>query len=137
MALNDNQLSGTFPSDFNSLTYLQSLNTSGNSLTGTIPSDVCARSMTITGDAPNCPNAFDGATGQYLAGCCDNVLVDVDLYLAEFTAEVLGSSNCGSLSGTEADVCSYMSNKSNHAVFSGGYPTSFNGNVWEWLKVSF
>ena len=136
LSMSSNQMTGSFPDDLGSLGSLQTLAASGNSLTGTIPNDMCSRPMSITGDAINCPNSFDGATGVYLAGCCDNVLVDVDIYLAEFAEAVLGSSNCGSLGGTESDVCNYMSNKANHAVFNSGYPTSFNGDLWDWLKVS-
>ena len=139
LALDNNALSGSFPTDLSGLGSLTSLSTAANSLSGTIPSDVCASSTSgslfIFGDAFNCPNDFDSTTGQYLAGCCDSVLIDVDIYLSAFTTEVLGNSDCAALAGTESSVCSYMSNKANHDIFASGYPTSFGGDVWAWLKV--
>ena len=139
MSLDNNQLSGSFPTDLMSLGSLSSLSTAANSLSGTIPSDVCTKSTSdslfVYGDAFNCPNDFDSSTGQYLAGCCDSVLIDVDIYLNEFATTVLGDSNCANLAGTESTVCDYMSNKANHDIFASGYPSSFGGDVWAWLKV--
>ena len=118
---------------------LQSLNLSGNSLIGTIPSDVCSKSLAnnlyINGDAANCPNGVDTLLGVYLDGCYDNVLVDVDIYLNEFVAIVLGdvNGNCNDLNGKESEVCKYIKNQANHAIFNNGYPED-NSNLWDWLK---
>jgi hypothetical protein len=90
--------------------------------------------MLIFGDGRNCPNNFNAATGEYLAGYCDNILIDVDIYLEEFAISEFGNANCNSLGGTETPVCNYMVEKTNHAVFGNGYPSEFGG-LWEWLKV--
>jgi len=139
LALANNQMSGPFPSDLNGLSSLKILNLSGNELVGSTPTDICDRSLVadlhIYADSDNCPHEFDPTTGLYQAGCCDNVLIDVDIFLNEFTGAVLGDANCNNLVGTDASVCDYMSNKANHAIFADGYPEDFPG-VWDWLKVS-
>ena len=139
LALDNNQLVGSFPLDLINLSYLQNVGLSSSSLTGTIPNDVCAKSTSnnlfINGDAANCPNDFDTSTGTYLAGCCDDILYDVDIYLNEFAAAVLGDANCANLGGTETTVCHFMTNKANHDIFASGFPEDFPG-VWDWLKVS-
>eukprot|EP00560_Eucampia_antarctica_P006455 CAMPEP_0197823512 /NCGR_PEP_ID=MMETSP1437-20131217/862_1 /TAXON_ID=49252 ORGANISM="Eucampia antarctica, Strain CCMP1452" /NCGR_SAMPLE_ID=MMETSP1437 /ASSEMBLY_ACC=CAM_ASM_001096 /LENGTH=121 /DNA_ID=CAMNT_0043422731 /DNA_START=84 /DNA_END=445 /DNA_ORIENTATION=- len=38
------------------------------------------------------------------------------------------------LSGTEVNVCDFITSQSNHAIFVNGYPNDFDGNVWDWLK---
>ena len=141
IVLENNGLIGPFPSDFSDLHHLISLNVHYNSLIGIIPADLCTESkmnkIHIYGDAENCPNDFITDSGQYAAGCCDNILIDVDIYLNEFLSYVLGDSDCNNLGGgTESTVCNYMKNKSNHNIFANGYPESFHGDVWEWLKVS-
>ena len=134
----NNQLSGPVPSDFNSLDSLKALYLSDNALVGMLPNNLCARSLEtslhIYADVDNCPNGFDSSTGEYHSGCCDNILIDVDIYLNEFAAAVLGDANCANLGGTESDVCDYMTNKANHDIFASGYPEDFPG-VWDWLKV--
>jgi len=137
--LESNALSGPFPSDLGDLESLVTLNVHYNSLNGFMPSDICAHSqstsnMKINGDAENCPNDFEAETGEYLAGCCDNILIDVDIYLKHFTENVLGDANCNNLSGSETEICKYMSDKSNHAIFSNGFPYDFSGDVWEYIK---
>ena len=139
LRVSSDNLSGSFPTDLSSLGQLHTLQIQGNSMTGTIPDDVCtssiAGSINITADAMNCPNDFDTSSGLYLAGCCDSVLVNVDIYLSTFASTVLRDSNCANLAGTESSVCDYMSNKVNHDIFTSGYPTDFAGDVWSWLKV--
>ena len=121
----------------NDLGSLQGLNLSGNELVGTVPTDICDRSLVselhIYADSDNCPHDFDPTTGLYQAGCYDNFLVYVDIFLNEFTAAVLGDANCNNLASSEAAVCTFMSNKANHAIFDNRYPDNFPG-VWDWLK---
>ncbi len=140
LALPSNQMLGAFPSDLSALSSLQTLNVADNAMEGSIPNDLCtsqiSNSMYIYGDAANCPNDFSDVTGQYLSCCCDNVLINLDMYLNEFATAVLGDSNCSNLEGTENIVCSYMIDKANHSLFGSGYPYDFNGDVWMWLKVS-
>ena len=85
---------------------------------GTVPNDICTASIDdvlhLQGDASNCPNDFLIATGEYAAGCCDNILIDVDIYLNHFNSLILGDSDCNNLIGTESDVCNFMAKKSNH-----------------------
>ena len=75
--LQNNNLDGPYPTDLYSLGSIATLDLSLNSLVGVTPDDICSRSVSnalfITGDATNCPNSFDTATGQYLEGCCDVV----------------------------------------------------------------
>jgi len=137
--LENNAMFGDFPADLGQLDRLEALNMHYNSLVGDIPSDVCTEStsgdLRIYADEGNCPNDFQTSTGEYLPGCCDNVLIDVDIYLTNFAAAILGDSNCDNLSGIESSLCKFMSNKDNHAIFENGeYPYSFSGNVWEWIK---
>merc|ERR1719469_308292 len=117
LILDNNKLSGPFPSDLNNLGSLQSLSIIDNSLVGIIPSDLCTRSTStdlhIYGDTENCPNDFDATTGVYMVGCCDNMMIDVDMYLNEFTTFAFGTTECSSLGGTEVNVCDYMNNKAN------------------------
>ena len=63
-------------------------------------------------------------------------MVDVDIYLNEFAAIVLGyvNGNCNDLNGKESEVCEYIKNQANHAIFNNGYPED-NSNLWDWLKV--
>lgn len=133
-----NDLSGTFPTDLNNLGSLESLDVHSNGLVGTVPTDLCERSVStdlhIYADSDNCPAVFDAATGTYLNSCCDDLLVDVDLYLQEFATAVFGDANCVNLDSTETEVCNYMISKNNHAIFTNGFPTDFPG-VWDWLKV--
>ena len=140
LALQNNQMSGPFPTDLINFGNLTTFSTAGNSLVGTIPDDVCTKSLAdelfVTGDSTNCPNDFDASVGVYLEGCCDSILIDVDLYLTEFATAILGDSDCANLVGTESNVCSYMTNKANHDIFTNGYPVDFAGDVWSWLKVS-
>ena len=140
LTFNQSQITGPFPTDLIVLSDLQSLNLSANSLVGVFSDELCDRSTSpniifINGDGGNCPNDFDSTTGEYLDGCCDNILIDVDIYLNKFATAVLGDANCNNLGGSEANVCNYMSNKANHAIFANGYPEDFPG-IWDWLKVS-
>lgn len=134
-----NQLTGDFPLGLGAITELNALNLSSNDLTGKMPNGLCAKSVShnlyVTGDAKNCPNPFNGQTGEYYDGCCDEILIDVDIYLQKFTQHYLGRENCGALPGTEVSVCEYMQKKDNHPIFKLGYPESFEGNVYQWLKV--
>jgi len=136
LILNANQLSGPFPTDLHNLSRLNSLDVKSNTMTGEIPNDLCSKSsFLLEGDAINCPNTFNTATGEYSEGCCDVVLIDVDIYLNYFTEMTLGSDNCNSLSGVNADICDFMSDKTNHNIFEGGYPgNDFDGDVWTFLK---
>ena len=140
LALVNNQLAGTFPTDLNSLGSMQTLDVNSNEMVGTIPTDLCERSLASTlhihADSDVCPHGFDASTGVYLDGCCDDLTIDVDSYLLEFAANVLGDSNCANLAGAESSVCDYMTNVANHDIFASGYPTNFTGDVWAWLKVS-
>ena len=55
-----------------------------------------------------------------------NAMIDVDIYLNKFAAATLGDDVCGHhFDGSEANVCTFMSNKANHAIFDNGYPTDF------------
>ena len=138
LSLPSNQLTGSFPSDLRSLTALEVLNTTANSMVGSIPDNLCSRSWSgyffVNADAVNCPNHFDTDIGAYSDGCCDKILIDMDIYLNYFAQAILGDDNCANLSGTEINVCNYMNNKNNHALFVNGYPEEVVG-VWEWLKV--
>ena len=141
LSLIANQLSGTFPSDLNSLGSMQLLNVNSNNMAGTVPADLCERSLLtdlhIHADSDNCPHGFDAVTGVYLEGCCDDLTIDVDVYLSEFAQAILGDATCANLAGVESSVCDYMSNKANHDIFASGYPTDFAGDVWSWLKVRY
>ena len=68
LTLQNNQLSGFFPSDLINLANLATLNFSLNSLEGIIPEDLCFRStsnsLIIYGDVANCQDSFPD-------GCCD------------------------------------------------------------------
>lgn len=67
--LENNRLSGPYPSDLSSLESLSKLNLSANSLTGTIPNNLCTKSsLHITGDPENCP-----ILDQSQPTCCDIV----------------------------------------------------------------
>ena len=135
----NNQLAGPYPIDIGSLNSLTLLNLNQNSLTGSVPDDVCEKSISniihVTGDAENCPNDFQALTGEYLAGCCDNILIDTDIYLKHFAAAILGNIDCQKLEGSEVEVCQFMSVKENHEIFKDGYPYDFDGSVWEYIKV--
>ena len=133
----DIAITGVFPTEFHNFDQLEVFNTTGNSLVGIIPDEICAMSdsdLYINADAANCPNDFDGSVGQYLEGCCDEILINVDIYLSYFAFYVLGDDNCANLGGTETSVCEYMINKDNHDIFVDGYPLDFP-DVWSWLKV--
>lgn len=133
-----NQVTGTFPDNLQLITELNVLNLSSNTLEGNMPNSLCAKSVAhnlyVTGDARNCPNPFNGDTGEYYDGCCDEILIDVDIYLKKFAQYVLGRDTCGRLGGTEISVCEFMVDKNNHPIFKLGYPASFEGNVYQWLK---
>lgn len=139
LSLPNNQISGPFPDDLQELLKLEVLNTTSNFLTGTIPVSLCSRStagtLYINSDATNCPNNFDTTTGEYLDGCCDNVLINMDIYLSYFALATFGDDNCSNLIETERLTCEYMSDKNNHELFAYGYPEEVPG-VWDWLKVS-
>ena len=66
LTLDNNQLTGPFPTDLTSLSDIQSLNLSANSLAGAIPDNLCSRSTSnvlyINGDGGNCPNDFDSTS---------------------------------------------------------------------------
>ena len=139
LSLGGNQLTGTFPSDLNNLGSIESLVIDNNGVAGLIPSDLCARSQSsslyIHADSDNCPHVFDSSTGAYTGTCCDHLTINVDAYLGEFAQAVLGHSNCANFNGVESNVCGFMTNKGNHDIFTSGYPTNFEGDVWGWLKV--
>ena len=136
--LNENALSGSFPTDLNSLGSLSSLVVLKNDMGGTIPDDICARAasgtLSIYGDMKNCPYSLDMTTGQISSDCCDAVLPHVPVYLSHFTEAALGDYNCLALVGTEQTLCNYLREQNNHEIFSSGYPTGFEGDVWRWLK---
>jgi len=142
ISLANNGLTGAFPTDFINLESLERLEINDNEMTELVPNDLCTESisygLSIIGDALNCPNDFDPLSGDYSVDCCDNVEIDVDIYLDLFVNHILGAtdSNCDSLGGTESSVCDFMSNKLNHDVFASGYPDDFQGNLWHWLAVS-
>jgi len=77
--LSNSQLTGPYPNDLRSLGKMNFLDLSVNSLTDTIPTDVCDRStsnyLTLIGDAVNCPNEYNAAADVYLPGCCNTVIV--------------------------------------------------------------
>lgn len=136
--LQNNQLTGQFPSDMYFLEHLQYLRTFENSLVGNIPNDICDKStasnLQIYADSTNCPNRFNAATGQYDPGCCDTVYFNVDMYLSDYAAIIFGNDNCNELSGSEINVCAYMKNKANHDIFANGFPNVAQSIVWNWLK---
>ena len=136
-SLPDNQIAGIFPTELHNFDQLEVFNFTANSLEGIIPDDICAMStedLYINADAANCPNEFDGVVGEYLEGCCDEILINVDIYLNYFAYFILGDEDCANLVGTEVSVCEYMKNKDNHDIFATGYPLDFP-DVWGWLKV--
>jgi len=139
LSLPDNQLSGPFPLDLRDLKYMEILSLPANSLGGTFTDDLCSDSVNdklyIYGDAHNCPNDFDMSVGEYLPGCCDEILYDVDIYLNNFATSVWGDANCQNLEASESTVCTYMTSKARHDIFTNGFPEDFPG-VWNWLKVS-
>lgn len=132
-----NQLIGPFPTDLSNFNNLANLNTASNVLTGSVPSDVCTRSeagsLFISGDSLNCPNEFNIETGEFSLGCCDTVTISPDKYLNDFSAAVLGDSNCDNMSGADIDVCNYISTSTNHDIFAQGFPYNFEGNVWHYM----
>jgi len=136
--LEGNQLKGPIPLELVSLNDLGDLTLSSNSLSGFIPDEICALSvdgnMHVKGDHVNCQNAFDSEMGEYADGCCDIVTINVDTYLSDFVATMFGESTCGNLEGKEADACTFISNKANHDIFTDGYPSDFEGNIWSFLK---
>ena len=138
MNLVSNGLSGNFPTDLNNLGSLESLDVHSNDLVGTIPADLCDRSTStslhIYADSYNCPQVLDSTTGQYVNGCCDDLVIDVGLYLSEFATVVLGDATCSNLGVTEGAVCNYMTNQANHDIFANGFPTN-KVDIWDWLKV--
>ena len=137
IALQNNQLAGRLP-DFKVFVSLATLSIGGNMMSGTFPGFMCdatkAGNLYIFGDGRNCPNDFNSESGEYF-GCCNDVLIDVNLYLNEFLFASFGTNNCASLTGSEVTACSYMANKRNHKLFDAGWPLGFEGNVWKWLKV--
>ena len=139
LSLPDNQLSGPLPLDLRDLKSMEILSLPANSLGGTFTDDLCSDSVNdklyIYGDAHNCPNDFDMSVGEYLPGCCDEILYDVDIYLNNFATSVWGDANCQNLDASEATVCTYMTSKARHDIFTNGFPEDFPG-VWNWLKVS-
>ncbi len=73
-------------------------------------------------------------TGVYLEGCCDDLTIDVDVYLREVAQAILGDEKGDSGTSTESIVSDYIPNKDNHDNFANGYQTDFAGDVWNWLK---
>ena len=127
-------MTGPFPDSLNKLSDLVALTTDGNSLTGTISTDICSMAgIVITGDETNCPNDV----GQ--SGCCAAVrLTNPSPYLNEIVASELGSSDCGDagiLSTSDSQVCTFMKSDDNHYIFGDDqYPGSFPYE--DWLRVS-
>ena len=140
MDLDTNNLVGEFPADLGGIERFHTLKVAGNSMTGDIPAEICSNSIegiiSLEGDTENCPNDFEYETGMYMAGCCDNVDIDLDIYIQHFAVGILGDGDCENLEGVETDVCNFMTDKENHDLFANGYPEDFNGNVWQWMKVS-
>ena len=130
----NNEVTGAFPVELRELESIQMLNLTANSLVGAFPDELCSRAisgeMHIDGDAANCPNGFDGSLGQYVSGCCQDILTNVDIYLSYFASFVLEAAVCNNLASSEAAVCNYISNKANHAIFDNRYPEDFPG-VWD------
>jgi len=56
-------------------------------------------------------------------------LTDPSPYLNQIVASNLGTSDCDSLSGSDASVCGYMKSRSNHDVFAT-YPSGFPYDAW-------
>ena len=134
-----NNVKGPFP-ELSDIDRFHTVRVAGNEMTGPIPNELCSDSLSgiidLYGDAHNCPNNFDYDAGIYLPGCCNSVRINVTIYLENFAKGILGSDDCGNFGGVEADVCSFMIDEANHDIFENGFPSSFNGNVWKWLKVS-
>lgn len=129
--LDDLSLSGSYPSTLNKLGALRTLSTTGNAMTGSVSANgICsANNLSISADETNCPNAVDQT------GCCDTIrMTSPSPYIDGIVENVLGSSDCDSLSGSESQVCSYMRNKDHHYIFNDDqYPVGFPYE--NWLKV--
>ena len=136
--LNSTSWSGPYPTELKQLSKLEELSTSGNTLTGDIPTNICDHSengnLYLIGDETNCPNVLG------TAGCCDEVkLTSPSPYLEEIVASKLGSADCTTFAATSADakVCEFMKNKENHYLFhdDNNYPDNSFPFI-PWLEVS-
>ena len=78
----------------------------------TIPTNLFEWSISTTLhihiDSDACPHGFDSSTGAYLDVIFNELTIDVDYYLLQFVANILGDSNCASLAGIESNMCDYM-----------------------------
>ena len=109
-----NQMTGPFPTDLNDLASLTELKIGHNTITDVVPDALCEEpSLSISGDAWNCPNQFDSTIGEYATGCCDHVFKDVETYLDYFALATYGDSVCGNLDDdTDKSVCTFMKDES-------------------------
>ena len=132
---NNTNWSQAYFQEYRSFPRLEVLRTNQNFLTGSISSQLCSIStttdLTVVGDETNCPNILTEA------GCCDEVKLTVPSpYLDSIVESELGSADCGTLSVSNANVCTFMKNKVNHIVFQDDdkYPDPLEFNYEDWLK---
>lgn len=139
LALQNNLMTGSFPLGLDTLEDFNVLSIASNDLTGLVPEEVCTKStesnLFVFAGAGNCPNDFNGNTGEYLSGCCDSVFIDVGIYLREFAKNILGNEDCILEDDKEKSVCNFMADPMKHELLYAGYPLNFAGDVWSWLKV--
>ena len=103
----------------------------------TIPTNLfewpIATTLHIHVDSDACPHGFDSSTGAYLDVIFNELTIDVDSYLLQFVANILGDSNCASLAGIESNMCDYLhdyTNMANHDIVASGFPSDFAGDMW-------
>ncbi len=120
--------------EFSGLTKLEVLRTNQNSLSGSVPDDLCSPSshVFIVGDETNCPNILTEV------GCCDEVKLTVpSSYLDGIVAAELGSADCSTLdSVSDRNTCAFMKLKDNHVIFQVDemYPSREDFPFDTWLK---
>ncbi len=134
---NHTSWSGEYFDEIPDLRQLEVLRANGNSITGSVPDDLCSVSTStdlyIVGDESNCPNTLVDD------GCCDEVKLEIpSAFLSSIVADELGSADCDALSVSDNLVCQFMSNKNNHYLFQVDhlYPNRTDFPYVDWLKVS-